>query len=64
METKEAYSASDSMPLLSEAIIYSLFEMASQYGFLILKPYYVGNKPDIRIEIPTAEQRRCIEYSR
>lgn len=62
--TKKVYSASDSMPLLSEAMIYSLFEMASQYGFLILKPYYHESKPDIQIEIPTAEQRRCIESLR
>jgi hypothetical protein len=64
MKTKKAYSASDSMPLLSGAMIYHLFEMASQYGFLILKPYYRGSKPDIQIEIPTAEQRRCIESVR
>ena len=38
-----------------------LHNMALKYGFLILKPFWFEGKPDIIIEVPTAEQRDALD---
>ena len=51
----------DEFKNVSQLNIEELHDLSLRYGFLILKPSFIGEHKDLKIEVPTAIQRGFID---